>query len=531
MSQTLPKYPTAVAMFEAAAGRNPDGALIRYFESTLTYREVDRQSSIFAAALAKHGFSHGDRLCIQAQSLPQAIIAMLATWKLGGVFVAMNPMYRPREVALLLNDAEPVVFMAEPQLLAEVFDRLPDGTHRPDIILSASALAYGPVDSRIPLPEAPSSSAYEDFDAYLQRHEDEAWIQRNVAPDDIAALIYTSGTTGLPKGAIITQGGIALGGALSRDAQALAEQGNVLALAPLFHVSGVVMSVATAIHAAAAVIINYRFHPDIVVEMIEQHAPEAAAGPITAFIAIMNAQGATRETISKLKIPMSGGAPVPAAVADTYEERFGVALRTGYGLTETSGAAFMEPHTERRRIDPNSGSLSVGKLLPTFEALIVDENGVSLDAGGVGEVVLRGPCVSPGYWRNPEETVRSMRSDGFYTGDVGFFDSDGWLYLIDRKKDVIIAGGYKIWPREVEDVIYSHPAVLEVAVVGAPDSYRGETVKAVISLKPGAEIKGTEITSLCREKLAAYKVPRIVDIIDELPKNPAGKILRRELRG
>lgn len=530
MSQMLTKYPTAVAMFEAAAERNPDGGFIRYFDSTLTYREVDRQSSIFAAALAKHGFSRGDRLGIQAQSLPQAIIAMLATWKLGGVFVAMNPMYRPREVALLLNDAKPVVFMAEPQLLNDVFDRLPDGTHRPEIVLSADALAYGQVDSRIPLPKPPSTSSYEDFGAYIQCHEHEVWKPRDVSPDDIAALIYTSGTTGLPKGAIITQGGIALGGALSRDAHALPEKGNVLALAPLFHVSGVVMSVATAIHAAAAVIVNYRFHPDVVVEIIEKHAPEAAAGPITAFIAIMNAKGATREAISKLKIPMSGGAPVPAAVADAYEERFGVALRTGYGLTETSGAAFMEPHSERRRIDPNSGSLSVGKLLPSFEAMIVDENGISLDTGGVGEIVLRGPCVSPGYWRNPEDSARAMCPDGFYTGDVGFFDADGWLYLIDRKKDVIIAGGYKIWPREVEDVIYSHPAVLEVAVVGVADSYRGETVKAVISLKPGAKVDESEITDLCREKLAAYKVPRLVEIIDELPKNPAGKILRRELR-
>ncbi|MGE0596162.1 MAG: class I adenylate-forming enzyme family protein [Hyphomonadaceae bacterium] len=531
MPPSISTYPTATAMFRAAAERNPDGVFIRYFQSELPYRYVDRQSDSLAAGLAKHGFSHGDRLCVQAQSLPQAIIAMLAAWKLGGVFVPINPMYRPREAALILKDAEPKVFIAEPHLLADVYDRLPADSHRAALVLSADALAFGPIDGRVAPPDSAISSPYEDINAFIDRHRDESWDAPSTGEGDIAALVYTSGTTGLPKGAIITQRGLALGGELSRRAQALPEQGTVLTLAPLFHVSGVAMSVATAIHAAADVIIGYRFHPDIVVEAIEQHAPQVSAGSITAFIAIMNASGAAPEVISKLKTPMSGGAPVPAAVADEYERRFGVALRTGYGLTETSGAAFMEPHNERRRIDPNSGSLSVGQLLPSFEALIVDEEGRPLPAGEAGEVVLRGPCVSPGYWRNPHETAGAMRADGFHTGDVGFLDADGWLYLIDRKKDVIIAGGYKIWPREVEDVIYGHPAVREVAVVGAGDAYRGETVRAVISLKPGAEVSVDELAAYCRDKLAAYKTPRIIDIVDELPKNPAGKILRRELRG
>ena len=239
---------------------------------------------------------------------------------------------------------------------------------------------------------------------------------------------------------------------------------------------------------------------------------------------------ATPETIAKLRTPMSGGAPVPAPVADAYKARYGVALRTGYGLTETTGAAFMEPLSEPRRVDPATGSLSVGKVLPTFEVDIVDDEGRLLPAGQPGEVVFRGPAVSPGYWRKPEETAEAMRSDGFYSGDVGFFDQDGWLYLIDRKKDVIIAGGYKVWPREVEDVIYAHPSVREVAVIGAADAYRGETVKAVLSLKPNCTITIDEILTHCRDRLAAYKVPRVIDVIADLPKNPGGKILRRALR-
>lgn len=524
-------FDTATAMFQAAAARNPDGVFIHYFDAALSYGEVDRQSDALASGLAAHGFGHGDRLCAQAQSLPQSIIAMLAVWKLGGVFVPMNPMYRPREAALIFADAEPKVLIAEPHLLGDVYERLEPGAHRPTLVLSAAARDYGSVDERVAAPPPPEVCAYEDVNAFIMRHAEAEWTSPSIAPDDIAALIYTSGTTGLPKGAIITQHGLALGGQLARHAQALPEYGVVLTLAPLFHVSGVVMSVAVAIHAAAAVIIGYRFHPDVVVEAIAAHGPQVSAGSITAFIAIMNANGATPEVISKLKTPMSGGAPVPAAVADEYERKYGVALRTGYGLTETSGAAFMEPHTERRRIDPDTGSLSVGKPLPTFEVVIVDESGRPAATREPGEVILHGPAVSPGYWRNQAETEAAMQPDGFHTGDVGFLDEDGWLYLIDRKKDVIIAGGYKVWPREVEDVIYGHPAVREVAVVGVSDSYRGETVKAVLSLKPGTSVSDDEVTAHCRDRLAAYKVPRIIEVINELPKNAGGKILRRELRG
>ncbi|GAD59409.1 long-chain-fatty-acid--CoA ligase [Brevundimonas abyssalis TAR-001] len=517
-------------MFASAVKRNPDGAFIHFFDTDLSYREADRLSDALAAGLSCHGFGHGDRICVQAQSLPQTILAMLAAWKLGGVFVPLNPMYRPREIALLLADAQPKVLVAEPHLLSEVYDNIPEGGERPGLVLGADINIYGALDPRVGGPLPPASGAYEDISAFIERHADTPWSQPEIGPDDLASLIYTSGTTGLPKGAIITQRALSLGGELARVAQILPEQGTVLTLAPLFHVSGVVMSVAVAIHAAAGVILGYRFHPEVIVEAIAKHAPEVSAGSITAFIAIMNAPNATPDIISALKTPMSGGAPVPAAVAAEYERRFGVSLRTGYGLTETSGAVFMEPHSEDSRTDPETGSLSVGKVLPTFEADIVDDDGKVLPPRSVGEVVLRGPCVSPGYWRNRIETEGSMRPAGFYTGDVGFFDEDGWLYLIDRKKDVIIASGYKVWPREVEDVIYSHPSVREVAVVGANDSYRGETVKAVVSLKPGARASAEDIQTLCRDKLAAYKVPRIVAFMDELPKNAGGKILRRELR-
>lgn len=519
---------TMTETFAAAVARAHDRPFLHYFDASLSYGDVDRQSDALAAALQSHGFQSGDRFCAQTQSIPQFVIAMIAVWKLGGVFVPANPMYRARELGLILNDATPRVFMAEAHLLAEVYEAI-EGGHRPEIVLAASADAYGLLDPRIS-PKIERTARNEDILHLVARFDGQKPHCSEPGPDDIGSLVYTSGTTGLPKGAINTQRGLALGGKIARDSHELPEQGTVLALAPLFHISGIVMTVTMAIDAAAGVILGYRFHPEIVVEAIDRLSPSVSAGSITAFIAIMNAPNARPEIIAKLKTPMSGGAPVPASVADEYERRFGIPLRTGYGLTETTGAAFMEPLAEPRRVDPETGSLSVGKVLPTFTVVVVDDHGAETPIGEPGEVVMSGPCVSPGYWLKPEDSAASMRPEGFYTGDVGFFDADGWLYLIDRKKDVIIAGGYKVWPREVEDVIYSHPAIREAAVVGVKDAYRGETVKAVVSLKPGASVTTKDLGDYCRQRLAAYKAPREIVIIPELPKNPSGKILRRELR-
>lgn len=521
---------TITEAFAAAVAKAHDGPFLYYFDAVLSYGEVDRQSDALAAALQAQGFQRGDRFCAQTQSIPQFVIAMIAVWKLGGVFVPANPMYRTRELGLILDDATPRVFMAEAHLLAEVYEAI-EGGHRPEIVLAASADAYGMLDARIaPKIDATAKDRFEDVLGLVARFDGQKPDVSKPGPNDIGSLVYTSGTTGLPKGAINTQHGLALGGKIARDSHELPEHGIVLALAPLFHISGVVMTVTMAIDAAASVILGYRFHPEIVVEAIDRLSPSVSAGSITAFIAIMNAPNARPEIIAKLKTPMSGGAPVPASVADEYHRRFGIPLRTGYGLTETTGAAFMEPLAEPRRVDPETGSLSVGKALPTFTVIVVDEHGAEAPIGEPGEVVMSGPCVSPGYWLKPEDSAVSMRPEGFYTGDIGFFDADGWLYLIDRKKDVIIAGGYKVWPREVEDVIYSHPAIREAAVVGVKDAYRGETVKAVVSLKPGASVTVEALGDFCRQRLAAYKAPREIVIIPELPKNPSGKILRRDLR-
>ncbi|MCE3290579.1 MAG: acyl-CoA synthetase, partial [Caulobacter sp.] len=508
-------HPTALAMFTAAVARAGDAPCLHYFDTTLTYNQVDRDSDALAAALSSRGFAAGDRLAVQMQSIPPFVIAMIAAWKLGGALTPANPMYRPRELGLILDDATPRALIGEPQLMREVFGQIEEGVHRPDILMAASGLRHlsGPAPRLLTGYDAVLPDGVEDLAAVLTAHAGEAPPERAARPDDIGTIIYTSGTTGLPKGVIATQRGIALAGMGSRRALALPEGGMKLALAPMFHVSGAVMSLAATLDAAATLILSYRFDPPTLVEMIERYRPSVAVGSITAYIAIMNAPEATPAALSGLITPMNGGAPVPAAVVKAWRAKYRTDIRTGYGLTETVGAIFMEPLDQPARVDPDTGTLSVGRPQPGFTVRILDEAGRVLPTGEAGEVVVTGPSVSPGYWRNAEATAESMTPEGFRTGDVGFLDDDGWLFLIDRKKDVIIAGGYKVWPREVEDVLYGHPAVREAAVVPLADAYRGETVRAVVSLRPGASLADGELAAYCRERLAAFKTPRVIDVM------------------
>jgi long-chain acyl-CoA synthetase len=244
----------------------------------------------------------------------------------------------------------------------------------------------------------------------------------------------------------------------------------------------------------------------------------------------MNHPPARERDLSSFQKLASGGAPIAAATVEAYEEAFGAYIRPVYGLTETTSPSHGVPFDRRTPVDPRFGALSVG--LPIFNTMstIVDDDRREVGIGEIGEITIAGPQVVPGYWQKPEETERAMPGGVLYTGDVGFMDADGWFYIVDRKKDQINASGYKIWPREVEDVLYGHPAIREAAVVGVPDEYRGETVKAFVSLKNGLRADEAELIAFCKERMAAYKYPRQIEIMDELPKTPTGKILRRELK-
>ncbi|MGZ4188094.1 MAG: class I adenylate-forming enzyme family protein, partial [Solirubrobacteraceae bacterium] len=260
------------------------------------------------------------------------------------------------------------------------------------------------------------------------------------------------------------------------------------------------------------------------------HGATFTVGAITAFIAMLNADTAGERNLSKLTKIASGGAPIAPATVEAWEQKFGAYIHNIYGLTETTSPSHCVPFGTRAPVDPDSGALSVG--VPIFNTIVrvVDDHGNDVAPGEIGEFVTSGPQVVCGYWNKPEETEHAIPGGALHTGDVGLMDEHGWFYLVDRKKDLINVSGYKVWPRDVEDALYGHSAVREVAVVGVPDDYRGETVKAFVSLKPGESATAEELIGYCKERMAAYKYPRQIEFIDELPKTASGKVLRRELR-
>jgi long-chain acyl-CoA synthetase len=305
-------------------------------------------------------------------------------------------------------------------------------------------------------------------------------------------------------------------------------------VAPLFHVTGQVANLASAAYAGIPLILLYRFDPGLALEYIERWKATMTLGAITVFISLMNLPDIKKEAFSSMTKVYTGGAPVPVAVVESFEKNVGIYIHNAYGLTETNSPSHFTPLGSRAPTDPETGALSIGIPVCNCISKIMDlETGErELPPGEIGEIVVKGPMVVPGYWNKPGETAHAIRDGWLYTGDVGKMDEKGWFYLIDRKKDLINVSGFKVWPRDVEDVLYQHPAVREAAVIGVPDPYRGETVKAFVAVKEGEQgnVTSEKLIEFCRKRMAAYKYPRILEIVAEIPKTTTGKFLRRTLR-
>jgi long-chain acyl-CoA synthetase len=478
----VPEHSDALALFRQAVARAPDQPAILYFDARLTYAELDDASDGFATALLERGFSRADRLGIYLQNVPQFVVAVLAAWKAGGIAVPINPMNRARELATLLSDCTPSALVCHETLFSEVVAQLPQ---IPQHVFTTSALDYQTRNDerlfagtrRIACPGA------EDLVSVFRAYKGRRPLQdAALTASDIAFLVYTSGTTGTPKGAMNTHGNVCFNAQTYRDWMHIGTGRPLLGMAPLFHITGLIGHLAAAFITASPLVLAFRFEPGVMLDAIAEHKPAFAIGAITAFIALMNHPDARPEKLASLTTVYSGGAPIPPDVVEQFRARFGLYIRSGYGLTETTSPTHTVPLGREAPVDPRSGALAIGVPLYNTHSWISDDDGKPVPVGDIGEIVISGPQVVPGYWNKPGETAEAMRADGFRTGDVGFMDADGWFYLVDRKKDMIIAAGYKVWPREVEDVLYAHPAVREAAVVGVKDAYRGETVKAVISL-------------------------------------------------
>ncbi|WP_406426122.1 AMP-binding protein [Streptomyces sp. NBC_01589] len=532
-AQRAPVSPaeTLVHAFRASVARAPEHPALAYFDGRLSYRETDALSDSVAGHLAAKGLEPGDRVAIMLQNSPQFVLALLGAWKAGATVVPLNPMYKSGEVGHVLKDAEVTALICADRAW-ESYLRDAAAT-APTVRIAVTAceldLQSQNDDRVLNFERLPAPEDADDLVAVARRGL-AAPGDRELTAADVALISYTSGTSGTPKGAMNSHGNIMVNAERQRTGHPVAEGSSYFALAPLFHITGMVCQLAACLTNAGTLVLAYRFHPGVVLDAFAEHRPAYTVGPSTAFMALAAHPDVTREHFASFQVISSGGAPLPPALVEKFRAGFGPYIRNGYGLTECTAPCASVPPEREAPVDPVSGTLSVGVPGPDTIVRILDENGEEVPFGEQGEIAVRGPQVVSGYWRLPDASAAAFPDGELRTGDIGFMDRDGWLYVVDRKKDMINASGFKVWPREVEDVLYTHPAVREAAVVGVPDAYRGETVRAYVSLRPGAVVEPGELGAYCKERLAAYKYPREVEILAELPKTASGKILRRELR-
>ena len=525
---------SAMDQFRAAARRDPDAPAIFYFETTLSYGELDALSSSLAAGMAALGVAPGQRVALNLQNVPQYWVAQLAAWKLGCVVVPLNPMFKPRELEYHLSDSGAALLITHESLYHESAAELRQSLPALQLITTSELEFLGPGDrpallaacERHPVP------GVWDLLELCARHTGAPDPLVPVAPSDLAFLTYTSGTTGRPKGAMNTHANVAYNAEVYRIWMQLSAQDVIVGAAPLFHITGAIAHLAAAALVGAPVILCYRFDAPELMRQIALRRGSFLMASITLYNALMNHPAIGDHDLSSLTKCFSGGAPIAPTLVEQFLARAGAYIHNLYGLTETTSPSHAVPFGATAPVDAASGALSVGVPIPGALVKIVDDDGNELPVGSVGEFATWGPMVVPGYWQKPEESAKAMRDGWLFTGDVGHMDAEGWFFIVDRKKDMIIASGFKVWPREVEDMLYQHPAVREAAVIGVPDAYRGESVKAYVALKPGSvgNVSPEELIAFCRERMAAYKYPRAIEILPELPKTATGKLLRRQLR-
>lgn len=502
----------ALATLDTVGG-NP---ILWAVDEAVSGHELSRRVEAVAATFADRGVGRGDRVAVMLQSTPEFVVTALATWHVAAVLVTVNPMLSGPELRAQLDDCRPSLLVVESALWELAAATVP-GTSL------TTVLTVGPGD-------AGSAEGVTRMDFRSAESTGGVVDRASLGPDDIAVLIYTSGTTGPAKGAMLSHRGVLATATAFRDLVRLGPDDTVLGMAPLFHVTGFVLHLVLTLLTAAPLVLMGRFDPAVAARLIADCRPTFTIGAITAYMALAE-QVQRIGDLSFLRAAYTGGAPVSETTVEHWLKETGVYIHNAYGLTESSAPCVAVPCGQWAPVDPEHGALSIGRALPGMEVRVRREDGSGAQPGELGELLVRSPGMMSGYWRRPEETAAALTSDGLLrTGDVGFVDAEGWVFLVDRKKDVIIASGYKVWPRDVEDALYQHPHVREAAVVGAPDPYRGETVVAYVSVRPGASIEPEALIDFCRPRLAAYKRPTRVVVLTDLPKTQSGKILRRSLR-
>jgi long-chain acyl-CoA synthetase len=485
-------------LLKDAAERDPDHVAIKLDDVELSYAALDGASAHIAGLLRDHGFTPGDRVGIMLPNVPYFPVVYYGVLRAGGVVVPMNVLLKKREVAFYLEDPGAKLLFAWHGFAEAALAGAEQA--------GAECLLIEPGEFEQEVGAAEPLTDWADTD-----------------DDDTAVILYTSGTTGQPKGAELTHAN------LTRNAQAsnalfdLGPEAVVLGALPLFHSFGQTCGMNATVSGGGTLTLIPRFEPDKALEIIQRDKVNVFQGVPTMYGAMLHLDGRDQYDTSSLKLCASGGSAMPVELLRGFEEAFGCKVLEGYGLSESSPvASFNHPDRERK---PGS----IGTPIEGVEMKVVDEDGNAVDQGEVGEIVIRGHNVMKGYWDKPDATAETIKDGWLHTGDMANVDEDGYFFIVDRKKDMIIRGGYNVYPREIEEVLYEHPAVREAAVLGVPHDEYGEEVGAAVALKDGEDVSESELRDYVKEHVAAYKYPRQIWFVDDLPKGPTGKILKREI--
>jgi long-chain acyl-CoA synthetase len=508
----------------------PDRPATQFLGAQLTFLELKTRADALAAALARFGIVKGDRVGIMLPNCPQYIFAAFAVLRLGAIVVNINPSYTARELLTIAADSGVRVVITLDALAPLVLSVRGAGAPAIEQVIVTSLAEYSAAGAGAPRVDDTQTLA--DLLAPVTAAD----LPRvAVDPHDVAVLQYTGGTTGTPKGAMLTHANIWANvvqtESWTNPSYILNGSERYLVVIPYFHIYAFSVCMMVALRIGALQIIHSKYEPEAVLAAIREFRPTYFPAVPTVFVSLLTHPKVGEYGLDKVRLFNSGGAPCPVEVLEEFERRIGRPLGEGYGLSETSPVTHSTPQLAFRKMG------TIGLPFPDTDQKIVDvETGArELPVGDIGELCLSGPQVMKGYWNKPEESAACLRTDAagrvwFYTGDIARMDEDGYTSIVQRKKDMIIVDGYNVYPSDVEGMLYGHPAVRLAAVIGVPDAYHGETVKACIALKPGASVTSDEIIAYCRTGLTDYKVPRVVEIRDTLPMSAVGKILYRVLR-
>jgi long-chain acyl-CoA synthetase len=485
-------------LLKDAAERDPDHIAIKLDDAELSYAALDGASAHIAGLLRDHGFEPGDRVGIMLPNVPYFPVVYYGVLRAGGVVVPMNVLLKKREVAFYLTDPGAKLLFAWHGFAQDA----QAGAER----AGAECLLVEPGDFEKQVGEADPLTDW-----------------AGTADEDTAVILYTSGTTGQPKGAELTHANLTRNAQASESLFSLRSDAVILGALPLFHSFGQTCGMNATISGGGTLTLIPRFEPAKALEIIQRDKVDIFQGVPTMYGAMLHLDGRDSYDTSSLKLCASGGSAMPVELLRGFEEAFGCKVLEGYGLSESSPvASFNHPDRERK---PGS----IGTPIDGVEMKVVDEDGKEVAQGEVGEIVIRGHNVMKGYWNKADATAETIKDGWLYTGDMATVDEDGYFFIVDRKKDMIIRGGYNIYPREIEEILYEHPAVREAAVLGVPHDEYGEEVGAAVVLKDGEEVSESELRDYVKEQVAAYKYPRQIWFVNDLPKGPTGKILKREI--